>query len=177
MLVTGRFIAGAALLLPARSALSADLYAPGHEGHFAPSYSSSPGWYVRGDYSYSWMDAGDLAMPSFDLRGHSIDNTWAVGGGIGHYFGRGVRGDVTYEWRGSTDVQARRRHTTDFDLKSSLLLANLYYDFRPCERFTPYVGVGLGAAHHTHRRRRLLAHLRRAPAPTTATRTGRRPAP
>ena len=39
--------------------------------------------------------------------------------------------------------------TTDFDLKSSLLLANLYYDFRPYERFTPYVGVGVGAAHHS----------------------------
>jgi opacity protein-like surface antigen len=38
---------------------------------------------------------------------------------------------------------------SDFDFKSSVILANLYYDFRPYERFTPYIGVGLGAAYHS----------------------------
>jgi opacity protein-like surface antigen len=60
-----------------------------------------------------------------------------------------VRGDVTYEWRGTTDVHGGGAFASDFDVRSSVILANLYYDFRPYERFTPYVGVGLGAAHHS----------------------------
>jgi opacity protein-like surface antigen len=114
-------------------------------------YSERSGWYLRGDYSYAWSDAGELARPIEPFSNVSIDNTWALGGGIGRYFGRGVRGDVTYEWRGSSDVDGAGPGTltTRFDLKSSLLLANLYYDFRPNERFTPYVGIGVGAARHT----------------------------
>ena len=114
-------------------------------------YSERSGWYLRGDYSYAWSDAGELARPIEPFSNVSIDNTWALGGGIGRYFGRGVRGDVNYEWRGSTDVDGAGPGTltTRFDLKSSLLLANLYYDFRPNERFTPYVGIGVGAARHT----------------------------
>lgn len=150
MFVTRKFIVGAALLLAGTlSAEAADLYGNrGLRDTFAPAtYSSPANWYIRGDYSYSWMDAGDLAMPSFAFGGHSIDNTWSAGGGIGKYFGRGVRGDVTYEWRGTTDVHGSAP-ATDFDLKGSLLLANLYYDFLPGQRFTPYIGVGVGAVHH-----------------------------
>ena len=117
----------------------------------APVATMQPAsWYLRGDTSYSWMDAGELSGAITPFGSVSLDNTWAVGGGIGHYFGRGVRGDVTYEWRGK---HRRARHggafATDFDVKSSVILANLYYDFRPYERFTPYVGVGVGAAHHS----------------------------
>ena len=132
-------------------------------------YSERSGWYLRGDYSYAWSDAGELARPIVPFGSLSIDNTWALGGGIGRYFGRGVRGDVTYEWRGSTDVHGTGPGTltTDFDLKSSVLLANLYYDFRPNERFTPYVGIGVGAARHStsggtiQTACALLRHLRR----------------
>ncbi len=146
------FVAGAALVLAGTASTSAaDLYAgPGMKA--APiAYTQPAGWYLRGDYSYVWSDAGELARPIVPFDTLSIDNTWALGGGIGRYFGRGVRGDVTYEWRGSTDVEGTGPGTltTRFDLKSSLLLANLYYDFRPSERFTPYVGIGVGAARHT----------------------------
>ena len=106
-------------------------------------------WYVRGDYSYSWMDAGELNGAITQFGSVSVDNTWGLGAGIGTYFGRGVRGDITYEWRGSTDVHGGGTFTTSFDLKTSVILANLYYDFRPYERFTPYVGIGVGAARHS----------------------------
>jgi opacity protein-like surface antigen len=140
-------IAGVALLVAsATGTIAADLY--GGKG-IKEAYMAGPSasWYVRGDFGYAWMDAGDLVMPSFTFGSVDVDNTWSVGGGVGHYFGRGVRGDVTYEWRGSADVTATGPITA-FDLKTSVLLANLYYDFRPGERFTPYVGVGVGAAHH-----------------------------
>src|SRR5215470_15389628 len=73
---------------------------------------------------------------------------------VRRYFGRGFRGDITYEYRGKTDVHGDgvcgggSAITGDFNMRSSLLMANVYYDFRPYERLTPYVGIGLGAAHH-----------------------------
>ena len=136
---------------------------------------------MRGDDSYAWMDAGELSGAIAPFGSLSIDNTWAVGGGVGRYFGRGFRGDVTYEWRGKTDVHGTAPAALvppHLDFKSPLLLANLYYDFRPYERFTPYVGVGVGAAHHKTsggsiitRAAAAVPHLRRRQ------RTGRRQAP
>jgi opacity protein-like surface antigen len=150
VIVTYRsIVASAALALASPAAVSAaDLY-PGMKDT-PVAYSQPVRWYLRGDYSYSWMEGGELSRAIVPFDSASIDNTWALGGGVGTYFGRGVRGDVTYEWRGSTDVRGTGPGTvsTQFDLRSSLLLASLYYDFRPTERFTPYVGVGLGAAYH-----------------------------
>jgi opacity protein-like surface antigen len=135
------------MLVASAAGASADYYGGMKD---APVPMMQPAsWYVRGDYSYAWQDAGELrgAITSFDSR--SIDNTWAVGGGIGYYFGRGIRGDLTYEWRGKSDVHGGGAFSTDTNLQSSVILANLYYDFRPYERFTPYVGVGVGAARHS----------------------------
>jgi opacity protein-like surface antigen len=143
-------VAAAALLLAsAAGAGAADLYEGGMKG-MPVVYSQPASWYLRGDYSYAWMDSGDLSRAIVPFETTTIGDSWGLGGGIGHYFGRGLRGDVTLEWRGSTDVKGTGPGTvnTQFDLKSSLLLFNLYYDFRPFERFTPYVGIGLGAAHH-----------------------------
>jgi opacity protein-like surface antigen len=140
-------LAGAALVLASTATVSAD----GYRGmkDMPVAYSQPASWYLRGDYSYSWMNVGDVAMPSFGFTEHSTDNTWALGGGVGYYFGRGIRGDVTYEWRGGIDIHATTpTATTDLSVKSSVLLANLYYDFRAGERLTPYVGVGLGVARH-----------------------------
>jgi opacity protein-like surface antigen len=139
-------VAGALLIVAGATTASADYYRGPAVAEAVVMQPAS--WYVRGDYSYSWMHAGELDGAVSQFGSVSIDNTWALGGGVGTYFGRGVRGDITYEWRGSTDVHGGGPFTTDFDINSSLLLVNLYYDFRPFERFTPYIGIGVGAAYH-----------------------------
>jgi opacity protein-like surface antigen len=141
-------LAGAALVLAGTATVSADGYRGVQDMPVVISQPAS--WYLRGDFSYSWMDVSEASRAIVSFDSATIDNTWGLGGGVGYYFGRGIRGDITYEWRASSDVRASGPGTvsTQFDLSSSLLLANLYYDFRPFERFTPYVGIGLGAAHH-----------------------------
>jgi len=149
MVVSHRsIVAGALLLVASAAGASADYYGGGMKD-MPVTIMQPASWYVRGDTSYSWMDAGELNGAISRFGSVSIDNNWALGGGVGYYFGRGIRGDVTYEYRFKSDVHGGGTCSTDFDLKSSLLLANLYYDFRPYERFTPYVGVGLGAARHS----------------------------
>lgn len=114
-----------------------------------PAVAPSASWYLRGDVGYAWMDANDLVANSFTFSSVSVDNTWGLAAGIGSYFGRGVRGDLTYEWRAGTDVHATGVAVADFELDTQVLLANLYYDLRAGERFTPYLGIGVGAAFHS----------------------------
>ena len=148
MVATHRsIIAGAVMFVASAAGASADYYGGMKD---APVPMMQPAsWYVRGDYSYAWQDAGGLNAAILPFDSFSVGDGWAVGGGIGHYFGRGVRGDVTYEWRGDTGVHGTGTFGTDFNFRSQVILANLYYDFRPYERFTPYIGVGLGAAYHS----------------------------
>jgi opacity protein-like surface antigen len=145
-------LAGAVLLVAGATNAGADYYGGMKD---APIAVLPPSWYVRGDVSHAWMDAGELSGAITPFSTLSIDNNWSIGGGVGRYFGRGFRGDLTYEYRFKSDVHGDgvcgggSTITGDFDLKSSLLLANVYYDFRPYERFTPYVGLGVGAARHS----------------------------
>src|SRR6185295_17707486 len=99
---TRSIIAGAVMLVASAVSASADYYGGMKE---APVSTFQPAsWYVRGDFSHSWMDAGELRGAITPFNSWSIDNTWSLGGGIGYYFGRGFRGDLTYDWRANTDV-------------------------------------------------------------------------
>ena len=100
-------------------------------GQAPAAFAPSPSWYLRGDVGYAWMDASELSANSFAFSSVSVDNTWGVGVGVGTYFGRGVRGDLTYEWRAGTDLHGTGVAVADFELDSQVLLANLYYDFHP----------------------------------------------
>lgn len=106
--------------------------------------------YVRADFGYAWQNSDTVSVFHPTIASSSTGDTWTVGGGIGRYFGRGFRGDVTYEWRGNTDFSAVSTNccnsATTFSMRSQVMMANIYYDFRPNERFNPYVGAGIGAA-------------------------------
>lgn len=122
-----------------------DLRGPVRE-EYAPVHSN---WYVRGDFTYAWQDSDPLTVHSPALTKSHTSNTWAIGGGVGRYLGRGLRGDVTFEWRDTTDFSAVSpccTTSTRFNMRSEVVLANLYYDFRPSERINPYIGAGVGFA-------------------------------
>ncbi|MDX2204787.1 MAG: outer membrane beta-barrel protein [Hyphomicrobiaceae bacterium] len=116
---------------------------------YAP-VAASPTWYLRADFGYAWQGSDTVSVYSPAIASSSISDTWSLGGGIGRYFGRGFRGDVTYEWRGNTDIDAVSTAccsaATQFSMRSQVFLANLYYDFRRGERFNPYIGAGIGFA-------------------------------
>lgn len=158
MATTRTLLLGAALVLgSAQGALAADL--GGYRGGSikdAPVYGApvapTPAVYFRLDGSYSSYDTPVVTENGiFDLTDSSIDNNWGYGGGIGMYFGRGFRGDLTVDFLRETDVTANLGDplsdlpgVRQFGFKSTVALANIYYDFDFGNRFTPYVGVGLG---------------------------------
>ena len=146
---------GAALVLgSAQGALAADLYGGSLKDGpmIAPMAQATASWYIRVDGNHGRFDDPAVSESGiYDLTDTDIDNVWGVGGGVGMYFGRGVRGDITIEhnFKGDVtatlgDVNSALPGVRNFSLSSTYALGNLYYDFDMGNRFTPYLGVGLG---------------------------------
>ena len=118
--------------------------------------------YPRGDVGYS--SSNDpivrLESPNYPARGtdnEEIDGAWMGEIGIGCGSGsRGFRGDLTLGYRGERDITGIKtdrpgiHYPGTFESKISTLtaMANVYYDFGIVRGFVPYVGAGIGIAHH-----------------------------
>ena len=115
-------------------------------------------WYIRGDVGYAIHEGPELVENLIDtLAQTSWHDTWTLGGGIGYYFSQNLRGDITIDHRFGSQVSGINTNPAAqfaggariFDLKSTVVLANLYYDFGDRKSFTPYVGVGVGFTRNT----------------------------
>jgi opacity protein-like surface antigen len=157
---------GGALVLSA-PAVAADL---GDYGSMKDDMSitdvSMARFYIRADLSHAWMRESGMTERLFgadwEMTDTSIANTWAAGGGLGWYMTPNFRADITVDYhrnaeaRGSVyiPVSAVPAATPDmagdwdatFNVQSTALLANFYYDFGARHDFNPYIGVGLGWA-------------------------------
>jgi opacity protein-like surface antigen len=124
-------------------------------------------FYIRGDLSYSWMrESGMIERlygQDWEMSETGIENTWAYGGGLGWYLSPNFRTDLTVDYHRSAKAHGtatvplsaitdpdQADHAgaweSEFDVQSTVLLANFYYDFGSRQDFNPYIGVGLGWA-------------------------------
>ncbi|MFT3730151.1 MAG: outer membrane beta-barrel protein [Hyphomicrobium sp.] len=144
---------GAALVFGgAIGASAADLGSP--DLNTAPTMAPMPGgytwkWYVRADGGYSWYPTPSMSLNGFDSHETKQSGAWTVGGGIGQYYAWGFRGDLTidhmFDAKNDADFDFG---STRLDFNSTVVLANLYYEFNRDGRFMPYIGVGIGWAHN-----------------------------
>lgn len=156
-------ISGAVLVAASATAvMAADLNGGGgsmKDGYMPmPTAASRAAWYVRGDVGYaSFDDTSMLEAGRFDLFATDIESSWSVGGGIGRYFSKNIRGDLTWDHRFESDVTGRTGSgsgsalaggTRHFGMTSDVFLANVYYDLDNTSRVTPYIGIGLGGAYN-----------------------------
>lgn len=152
-------LAAAVLFSAVGTAGAADLNYGGKGGMkdgYLPPIANSPTLYIRGDMGWATYDKPDMWEDGiWKLSETKIDRNLVMGGGLGYYFSRNVRGDVTYEYRRSTDFEGNLADYSNdlpgkrkFGVQTNLVMANVYYDFNSGGRVMPYVGVGLGAAHH-----------------------------
>jgi opacity protein-like surface antigen len=152
--------AGAALLVGGiASAQAADLYGGSVKDGYAPMPVSTPSsWYVRVDGGYSFNTTPSISdTGGYTLYDTNMQDTWSVGAGIGRYFTRNIRGDITWDHRFEGDITGATTASTfapfdpsayAFSVKRDVFLANLYYDFDARGRFTPYIGFGLGTSYN-----------------------------
>ncbi|HVX36512.1 MAG TPA: outer membrane beta-barrel protein [Hyphomicrobium sp.] len=148
------FLSAALVLGSALSASAADLGGLKDEPEMAPAPTGPSGWYARVDGGYAWYNKPGVSVEGFTTHDTDMGSAWSIGGGIGHYFGRGFRGDVTvdYLFNAATETTlcdcSGTSATPKFDFSSTVVLANLYYDLNRGGRFSPYIGGGVGFAHN-----------------------------
>lgn len=141
--------------------------------------SSSGGWYLRGDIGVGMSSIGDWGVyqdgqqvrsgaggvDTFQLRTKSFSETVSIGFGAGYQFNSWFRVDVTGEFRGGGRLRGHdyvswsgggdtfhQTNTYQGDVRSWAMMANFYVDLGTFCTFgclTPYLGAGVGFAHHT----------------------------
>lgn len=124
----------------------------------AAAISNDSGFYLRGDVGYgyntynklqSWpAAAGTTTITNDSLRGAII-----VGAGVGYQANSWLRGDVTVEYRSAaharfreTNVNGGQTYVNDSSNNNTAVvgLVNGYVDLGTWNRFTPFVGAGVG---------------------------------
>jgi opacity protein-like surface antigen len=127
----------------------------------APEVADS--WYLRGyvgigmngtpklDYLPAPANVGN----GFAFDQHSIADTFFTGFGVGYEWNNWLRFDVSGEYRGKTQVNARGVYNAlgqgdayQGYLKSGVFLANGFVDLGTWNCFTPFLGVGIGGAYN-----------------------------
>jgi opacity protein-like surface antigen len=152
-------LAGIAVFAGSATAMAADLGGGSmKDTSFQPMMTERPAlFYVRGDFTHSSSGFDTISEPAtFTHSQAHLGNTRFWGGGVGYHFSPNIRGDLTLD-AGSTasvrgtvaDPLATVQGERQFGVKHIVGLANLYYDFDPRGRFSPYLGVGLGFARNT----------------------------
>jgi opacity protein-like surface antigen len=151
-LIVAMLVAGAALI--AGSAQAADL------PHYPPiielppvDYGLEGSFYLRGSAAGNiwWAEDGGQCGCVLDLE--EVGYGYSLGVGAGYETGTGLRADVTLDFLDNRGLTSTTGHKVN--LRSGLLLANVYYDFgfsdygSAAGGFGAYVGAGIGAAYNT----------------------------
>jgi opacity protein-like surface antigen len=163
-------IAGLLALASATTAHAADLLPP---PPMPAPVEFGGGWYLRGDVGVGSLDfkgttVTDASTPAspYDLKGiqNSVSDQVFVGAGIGYQLNPWLRFDVTGEYRTKTDWQYTDKggqvcndatgicgygyNISKGQFSSIVGLANAYFDLGTWYGITPFVGGGVGFAHH-----------------------------
>lgn len=111
-------------------------------------YGLGGSFYLRGSVAGNlwWATDGDYCgcVSTFDTPGYG----YSLGVGVGYETGDGFRADLTYDYLSNTGLTASSGETVN--LRSSLVLANAYYDVSFDDYgsagggFGAYVGAGVG---------------------------------
>ena len=159
-------IGAVGLIVPAASALAADMPQIYYETQAPTPYEVGSNWYLRGDLGYKWYTAPDASFnqPGYgSMKDESLSSTGIVGGGFGYQFNHSFRTDLTvdYEWPGSFKGKLRcpdpctgkpgKEYSTEYaDITAWSGLLNFYWDFdlsgEGIAPVIPYIGAGIGGA-------------------------------
>ncbi|MBN9062876.1 MAG: hypothetical protein BGP06_11215 [Rhizobiales bacterium 65-9] len=161
-------LAGALVMGATAVASGADLPPPPLPNYPAPLRGSidASGIYIRGDVGMGVM--GDVkgsyhnlgpafAATTINYHNGEFGNVGFAGVGVGYQFNNWLRFDLTGELRGSAKIAFRDTYANPFQtgtnsisgtLNSSVFLANAYIDLGNWYGLTPFIGAGVGFAHH-----------------------------
>jgi opacity protein-like surface antigen len=131
---------------------------------------SFSGWYLRGDiglsaqkfldFKHTQTNSGFTWPSDWKIEHTDIKDAMYFGLGVGYQLSTWFRIDFTGEYRQSTKGKVTGSYGIgcadpkcidiyDFDHQASVFLINAYLDMGTWWCFTPFVGFGIGGAHHT----------------------------
>lgn len=161
-------LAGVVAVAASASSLAADLPPP-HMPSYQPAQAEfGGGWYLRGDVGVGIVDfdkfeginttPGFVDPPNgyFVAQKSSTDQVF-IGGGVGYQYNHYLRGDITGEYRTAAGLRTLESYSyggptgyniVKTDLSSAVGLANVYVDLGNWYGITPFIGAGVGFAHH-----------------------------
>ena len=157
-------MAGTLVAISPLTAAAADL--AGNSETYQPASHRS--LYVRGDlgigrYSFGGFSQEELATNAGSFISQSIGDTVIIGAGFGMQINQRFRLDLTGEYRSMAQIKGMDNVTAEIvgpdgtvqvntiyqgNLTSYVGLLNGYLDLFNWRGFTPYVGAGIGFAHH-----------------------------
>lgn len=137
-------------------------------GAYQPLPPANGNVYVRGDTGIGRNTFGGISQEELAANGgsfisQSIGDAVIVGGGVGVQINQRFRLDLTGEYRSTAQIKAMDNITAEItgpdgslqantvyqgNLASYVGLLNGYADLFNWRGFTPYVGAGVGFAHH-----------------------------
>ncbi len=164
-------LAWAGLVAMASTAASAaDLLPPPPPMHAPVAHAPveiGSGWYLRGDVGVGILDARGFELGAtaptelgvtYEIDQKSIGDQAIIGIGAGFQLNSWFRADVTAEYRAAAQFAlVERAHGAGFvdgfnrfsgKLSSFVLMANAYADLGTWHGITPFIGAGVGIAHH-----------------------------
>jgi len=123
------------------------------------------GWYLRGDIGVGIQDFEEIdfivdgeVFTGLTEIDQSLGDTVSIGAGVGYRFNEWFRLDVTGEYRKKAKFDstyyvslvpdAENGNTTTGDLHTVVGLVNAYADLGHYHGFSPFIGAGVGFAHH-----------------------------
>jgi len=127
----------------------------------AATFDCCDGWYLRGHVGMGMTSASELRFTptaattaaGFAFDRSSYSDAYFVGVGVGYEWNHWLRFEFTGEYRAKSRFSAVASVPAPFQLntyeghiKSWLFLANAFVDLGTWNCFTPFVGVGIGAA-------------------------------
>lgn len=139
--------AGAALVLGGQ-ALAADMYIPDVP---EVDYDLGGSFYLRGSGGWNWHKADEVVHPDISATWATVDHGYgySVGAGFGYETGTGLRFDGTVDLLGTEGLSIVKDGVSpDVDgeytltLRSTVALANVYYDFSFGSGGFGYTGSG-----------------------------------
>jgi len=115
-----------------------------------------PRWYAGISGAVTFVTNGDLNFAISGLGSETVPITYSpgfgVGGEVGYRIYPNIRGELEVIYRqNELDTVDGIKYTppsgTVSPLRSTALMANLYYDYHNTTSFTPYLGGGAGPIH------------------------------
>lgn len=150
-------LAGAGIVLSS-AALAADLPPPVIEHIPEIPVAAAGGLYLRGDIGFKVYEEPegefkDSVVGHLRYERESMDNAWMIGVGVGYKFSDHFRGDLTLDYETPATVKGYAPcggcgyslEQADIDVWTVML--NGYVDLGTYNKFTPYVGAGVGASY------------------------------